>query len=168
MNNGPNGPNGNNGPNGTNGPNGNNGSNDEQRNKERRIREQSLMMESIVGSLERILNRNFEVKDPVSRYIMFLDKLYMFIDISMSMSEAYIKYGNKEDEISTDFVVRINNLAISIQKEMKMLSNWIQNPIYSPDHPLGKMMMESAKSDHFERQDIRNKIGNKNDDKNDD
>lgn len=115
--------------------------------RETSLRENSLYLESIVGSLERIFNRNFEVNDPVTRYTLFLDKLYMFIDISISMSEAYVKYSDPKNEISTDHIIRIKRLALSIQEEMKKLSNWVQNPIYSPDHPLGKMMMESAKND---------------------
>jgi len=126
--------------------------------KKSQHKERSLMLEMVISSLEKTLNRNFEVKDPVIRYTLFIDKLYMIIDTMSSMSDAYLKYNQDEMGISNDHVTRMNKLSKSLQKEMKMLADWVQNPVYSPDHPLGKMMMESAKNDYSVIQGIRAKI----------
>lgn len=131
---------------------------DTERSKKRRkeVKEQQLLLfESSLGVLEKTFNRGSSIKDPVTRYMLFLDKLYLTFDVTLTVSEIGIKRladdiedGDEGIKFPITLFSRTKELINNIQNEMKKLSDWIQSPTYGPDHPLGYNMMKNCES-HF-------------------
>lgn len=119
------------------------------------------VLDVILGSSEKIFERNLSIKDPVIRYVSLVDKLYIFIDVFTTIAESWLKkdyLGNCTDERSQKdylkiqqeldkYLSRLQIFNKNIGNEMSKLIEWIQDPKYSPDHPLGQMMLEATMKD---------------------
>jgi hypothetical protein len=117
-----------------------------------------MMLDATLTTVESVFNRNYNMADPVTRYILFLDKLYLILDIGFSFSDVAFKKLTEEFEenddgikLSLSYETRIKKLIKDTQEQMKKLSMWIQNPVYGPDHPLGNSLMENAKQNYESR-----------------
>jgi hypothetical protein len=102
---------------------------------------QSLRVLETVKSIIMASNRRLEIcKDPVSKNLMRVDRLAMIVDILVvGMSTAI---GQEQDAIcSGDEILAI------IRKDLEELMEWVQHPVYSPDHPVGAQLMNEAKNE---------------------
>ena len=107
-------------------------------------------MTTVISVLESVLSRQALVKDNVTKHLLFLDKLCLSLDVAMAMLSMQLKDTNPELK---DRGVKI---ADQIKKEIESLIEWIQNPVYGPDHPFGhKLMVEDKK--HFVELDAKKK-----------
>jgi len=121
--------------------------------KKRANRETKMIIDGTLTTLERMFERNFKTDDPVIRHTLFLEKLYSMLDISFGFAEVAINKFNdgckdEDDKISTAYIARNKKLISSIQNEMNLLNEWVQSPIYGPDHPIGVNLMMAAKNHH--------------------
>lgn len=89
---------------------------------------------------ESVLTRHARIKDPVARHLMLADKLCWGIDFTTAAIKAFAD----EEHIDTELVLKAEQLIRKLQEEINLLMDWIQSPVYSPDHPYGHTMMEAA------------------------
>lgn len=143
------------------------------------IKSELSTVEMVLGTVEKILERNYAIKDPVIRYVILVDKLNMFTDVLSTVCEMRFKSSDHADYISKykgdDYDENIEKELLEIQREkdqmlakirivsktfrdeMSRLIDWIQSPKYSPDHPLGEMMLQATMS-HFNQGVEKEKI----------
>lgn len=112
-----------------------------------------------------------KTKDPIVRYTLFLEFLRSIIEVGLTMSEMSLeeKIFNQENEMATDRdanispeyqLIKARNLELlnktqhtidDLKKELDCyfdgFSDWIAQPVYSPDHPFGYHMMKEAEED---------------------
>lgn len=108
--------------------------------KEERSRKIS---DTVLSILENNFSRSKKLRDPVTRHIVFLEKLLMIQDVVLA---GLNNFGTTEDQEE-----RVRNLAKEINDEIGSLIDWIQQPIYSPDHPVGAEMMKESKENFDSR-----------------
>lgn len=101
--------------------------------------EQQKVLNVILTALESNLGRAKKIKDPVTRHILFLEKLLAIKDIFIAALENV--------EMAEETKYRSQKLCTIIDEEVESLIDWIQQPIYSPDHPIGNNMMKEAGKD---------------------
>ena len=107
--------------------------------EDRHTKELRKFLTITVCILERNLARQRAIKDPMIRHTLFIEKLSISIDCILGLMES---------ELSTlpeDLYQRIKILTSNIDKDLAGLMDWIQHPIYSPDHPMGSNMMNESK-----------------------
>ena len=100
---------------------------------------EQMMLNIILTALESNFNRARLIKDPVTRHILFLEKLLAVKDIFVASLDAI--------PMTEDTKIRSQKLCTTINGEVESLIDWIQQPIYSPDHPIGNSMMKEAEKD---------------------
>lgn len=91
-----------------------------------------------------------DILDPVTKNCMFLDKLRMHLDIASIMMATHYKQMSGESTETSDVLENIKFLKNIINLYMDELFIWVQNPVYSPEHPVGYNMMINAK-DNFNK-----------------
>lgn len=112
------------------------------------IEQAAPMLDMILRILEKNMDRSRSIKDPVTRFTLLVDKLCLSIDVIMSILES----GHSkipDDPKYKDLKSRMDKVGLNINKDLNDLMSWIQQPVYSPDHPLGSDLMEKSKA-HFE------------------
>ena len=121
----------------------------------------------IVSGVEKQFERLNNIKDPVLRYSFFLEIIRTIITTFISVADS-----NLEDDLARNHDDLANlpentnpkdinilkrgissmeksqgslaNLKQYISKYFDGFADWIAQPIYSPDHPLGKQMMDDS------------------------
>ena len=125
--------------------------------------------ETMIQAISKMVTRMSKIKDPVARFSvittlfsMIADMATSFLKIKLSKSIKGLNYNNNPPEerkkAIEDLISRKDKLEHDgdklieiVDKILDGLSEWIQNPIYSPDHPLGNNIMKDAKSDFTDR-----------------
>ena len=99
----------------------------------------------LIQSMANTLDRHDRIRDPVTRNTLLLDKLCIGIDTLTAVAVILPeKYG-----LDQDLCDKIVKVAERTKKQILELFDWVQNPIYSPEHPIGKNMMIQSK-ENFE------------------
>jgi hypothetical protein len=95
----------------------------------------------IVEVIEQNFGRLSIYKDPMTKKCIFLEKLLIISDIfkGLLIREAI--------EIPDDLVTKINKIHVIMNDNIASLIETIQQPCYSPDHPYGKELMNTAQYD---------------------
>lgn len=119
----------------------------------------------IIGMIDR-LNK---IEDPIVRHNLFIEILRLVIEPGFNVMIGFLEselenYNEKlQSENSEETKRNIKNIEITLKNLNKIskdlsiqfddLSKWIRQPIYSPDHPVGRRMMDSAKEnfDSFQK-----------------
>ena len=109
--------------------------------KKRRINQLSI----IVSMVEQNFKRQSAYKDPVTKNCIFLEKLLIMTDIIKGAMFSH--YEDVPEELHT----RINNLVEIMNTNISTLIDMIQQPVFSPDHPYGSAVMDTAKNDFKEK-----------------
>jgi len=109
----------------------------EQQDKEKREKENTQIINVIVGILESNCLRQQMYADPVTRGLIFLEKLLCTIDILSGALNTVI-----DMELSADLKNRVDKLKQLFNDQIKLVINLIQQPHYSPDHPFGNKFMK--------------------------
>ena len=135
----------------------------------------------IISSIEKQFKRLNKHKDPVIRYSLFLEMLRSVIETAVDASENSLQeaiYTQKTTEIQNNpqdpentkkmseqlrsiellnkTYLSVGNLKKELETYFDNFSDWISQPIYSPDHPLGNNMMKEAEEDHSKQRESRN------------
>lgn len=120
--------------------------------KDKREKEQKEQaIRAVLSAVENNFARAQRIKDPVTRNIVFLEKLLTVGDICIGGLNTY------GIDFPEDLKLRSENITKVINTQIEGLIDWIQQPIYSPDHFLGNMMMKKVRKvlihvlDHLER-----------------
>ena len=110
----------------------------EEKEEEKKIDKQDQIMNMILGILENTFSRLEMVAEPAGRNVIFVYKLCLTLDFSITgLQNAPIKMRPKTKERS-DKVVKM------LRAYLRGLIEWIQSPIYGPDHPYGQNEMKKA------------------------
>lgn len=99
--------------------------------------ERTQQISVIVGILENNCHRQLMYADPVTRGLIFLEKLLCIIDFSSGALNTVIDL-----EIPDDLRNRIDKLKQVFNDQIKLVIDLIQQPHYSPDHPFGNKLMK--------------------------
>lgn len=113
----------------------------------KRIKEALQRNRTIKGVIDVVkasINRDRRIKDPMVRNMMFLKNLTLLLDAGAIAATAI----STEMELDESNQREINNLNKMINEGITALMNWIQNPIYGPNHPYGEQMMKNAQEDY--------------------
>ncbi len=129
----------------------------------------------IASGAEKQFKRLNKTKDPVVRYTLFLEFLRTIIESGLSIGEMSLEEEiyNQETEVAKtqesddspkDQLLKARNLERlhktqrtledlkhELEKYFDGFSDWIAQPVYSPDHPIGHKMMRDAEKDLGEK-----------------
>jgi len=114
----------------------------------------------INNMIYRQIERKKKIKDPVTRNMIIAEIFVSLVDIVADMGIINLKssldrniskvpegkrdlYEKKTDEV----VEKIQKTRDDLNQLMDSFSEWILQPIYSVDHPVGKSMMKEAKEE---------------------
>ena len=101
---------------------------------------QKKAISAVIKLLSTTLKRYKGIKDPSTRYSIILDHYITLIDAGLAVSEFFIpkEYGlERELKETTD----------EFRSFLTELFEWVQNPVYQPDHPIGKQILNDAKKE---------------------
>jgi hypothetical protein len=112
-------------------------------------------MLALFRTLKLSLQRASEIPDPTTRATLMLDKLLVFTDLLQGVGETIIEFSlsteakneeekQKRNEQITNVKNEMDGTMKLLQNELKMLSKWVQSPVYSPDHAFGHNVMKET------------------------
>ncbi len=87
------------------------------------------------------MNRYKNIKDPSTKFTLLLDKLCFVIDVGLA---ALNTYAMDEKDMTPELQVELDNASKDLQIELGKLADWIQSPVYGPDHPYGNQLMKES------------------------
>ena len=90
-----------------------------------------------------ISKRHNTIKDPATRYALFVDKLCLSIDAGLALLTTKMD----ELDIEPELKIKVEDSSAKLQEELNSLMSWITQPVYSPDHPYGGQIMKAASCD---------------------
>lgn len=91
----------------------------------------------IISSIKRTLERYHTKKDPVVKYTLIIDKFHVLMDIIVSFLLINLKDLSEDDRKEFESMIEI------LHNDLNSLEEWVQAPIYSPDHPFFKIQMQN-------------------------
>ncbi len=106
-------------------------------------------IELMLSTLDRTLTRRNKINDPVQRHLLLIDTLTIAIDFGLAGMKTMID-DKKEDKDGVENPEHANIMrlyeSVSDQttKQLEMLTDWIQQPTYGPDHPYGRSIYNKA------------------------
>jgi hypothetical protein len=115
----------------------------EQQKKDKEDREKVINM--LLDAVKNNISRLDQIKDPMTRHILFLEKLLTITDVLVGMTTTHTV------DLSGDLKIKIANVMVVFNQHTCSLLEWIQSPAYSPDHPVGNMMMKGCEKDFDDR-----------------
>lgn len=127
----------------------------------------SIISTLIISNLEKHIKRINSIKDPVVKYRLFMEEIHSLLEIvitaykldsedeignveraileqkdkDVGKKEKYLRELQKNSE-------SIDNIVEELDKYFHNLTDWISQPQYSPDHPIGKEILDRA-TDEF-------------------
>ena len=109
-------------------------------------------IELILNTLDRILKRRTKINDPVQRHLLLIDTLTIAIDFGVAGLKTVIeedKYDEDGDEKPeyTNIMRLYQSVSEQTTQQLEALTDWIQQPTYSPDHPYGRSIYNKAAED---------------------
>lgn len=96
-----------------------------------------------INILENINKRHNAVKDPATKYALLVDKLCLGFDAGLAMMNVMMEQVGADPELQT----KIEAASAKLQAQLTGLMDWVINPVYGPDHPFGKNIMNNAATD---------------------
>jgi len=137
-----------------------------------------IPFEISLRTLSSSLNRLENIDDPAIRHSVFIDRLFILLDLFNSGLNAYISISmdqyqdlmTEEDKDGTGPSIRFshkrtfekiqemlkltNDVHEKIISEMNILNTWIASPVYSPEHPFGKNYCRNRSELYSEKENI--------------
>ena len=106
----------------------------------------NFQIQFIMEAVKINCNMYDKITDPAVRAQMILSSFYAIVNTMI----AFLKTPFFTDGIlSQKNYEKMAEVADLFEKNLSFLIDWVQSPIYGPDHPIGKLMMEDSR-DHFE------------------
>lgn len=133
----------------------------------------------IASGAEKQFKRLNKTKDPVTRYTLFLEFLRTIIESGLSIGEMSLEEEiyNQETEVANsqdgnvlpkDQLIKarnlerlmktqrtIENLKSELEKYFDGFTDWIAQPVYSPDHPFGNALMKEDERNFKKRPETK-------------
>nr|QBK87649.1 MAG: uncharacterized protein LCMAC201_05620 [Marseillevirus LCMAC201] len=132
--------------------------NEEEKENQRKQREclNDLKKWEMIGNiLQRNTRRYTKITDPVIKFSLITQIFANLLDIGFTygitriddeidkLSEPSVELMDRKTMLITNW----ETLRDQVESIFDQMMVWIANPNYSPDHPLGKIMMTAAKDD---------------------
>src|SRR5207244_3626821 len=103
--------------------------------------DQAKAIEAVVTGLQQTLQRYEKISDPTLKFSLVLDKFLFMTDMLSGLVQAQVK------ECPPHLHDAVLKLTISVRTMLMELSEWVMHPVYSPDHPFGQNVMQTAARD---------------------
>lgn len=119
---------------------------DEMKKVKEKDRKAMLQMLNMTFSFYDSMKRRLQnIKDPSHRYTVLLDRISCLIDIATTVGKGFCI----ANDFPLDVQERFEKILNDINNDIAQMFDWIQQPMYSPDHPFGKKMLDESRQ-HFE------------------
>lgn len=92
----------------------------------REMKKQRFIFEAAMGTVENMMTRSERITDPMTRHLIFLDKLALVFDGTLAAGEAFVNNQLEDPEMIDDYKSRMKKLITQIKNEMNELTEWIQ------------------------------------------
>jgi hypothetical protein len=116
----------------------------DQKRKAKESAERIAQAEAFACVFERGINRHNRTGDPVLRATLLFDKLCLIADMMSSYISSSAVDSDGNEIYPPELKNRIANCSKLLNTELDFILDWITSPTYSPDHPYGKHVMNSA------------------------
>lgn len=103
------------------------------------------------------LRRLTKIKDPVLRYTLFSETLGIIFEMGTAIVLAMVEEDLAKDPENGQFQERVKlvqELHTNLMAYLDGLTEWIQTPMHSPDHPYGQQVMASLEKDFHEKSQL--------------
>lgn len=108
--------------------------------KEKLIREMIPVIQGVLKTINNRLERQSLIRDPVARNLLTLDNLCTSLDALTAYGEIFVKYFGFDDKLCKD----VNKTTENIKQSINELTEWVQHPTYTTEHPIGQKMMNKG------------------------
>ena len=105
-----------------------------------------VLMKGINNSLD----RHDKIRDPMTRNILLLDKMCSGMDMIGALAEVM----PKEEGFDREFCEEVKTTSERMKKVVGSLFEWVQNPTYDSNHPVGREMMRQGQ-ENLDRGGVR-------------
>ena len=128
------------------------------------LRNQVDIADSFLNTLSRTSRRYRNIKDPVLRHSMLLDKFLLLTDFLGGFVETKIATMCEQIRLSgfirprDDLKQRTDQVMNEMRQELEDLAEWVMHPCYAPDHPYGTMVKDAC-ADTFAAGARRQSVG---------
>ena len=99
------------------------------------------MLEIGVNIASAVLSGYREIDDPVLKHSLFIDKFNIMIHSLLAVMNYNIA------DMPVPLKLKIEKLTNDVTSDLKSLSDWVRNPMYSPDHAYGNVLMNKSQKD---------------------
>jgi len=107
----------------------------------KRMKDEQQYVETSLNTINNMFARLKGIPDPSTRHCLFVDKLCLLLDMSMALLQVRMK------EYTPEIRNKAETTLANLQKQLQELFEWLQNPVYSPDHAFGNMVMKNAEEE---------------------
>lgn len=93
-------------------------------------------------TLNNMLDRHDKIRDPMTRNALILDKMCAGMDLLGGFADVL----PKETGFDREFCDEVHATIERLKRVINSLFEWIQNPTYSNEHPIGREMMKQGQA----------------------
>lgn len=104
--------------------------------------EMEVIARTIIIATKGMFTRHSKIADPGTRYALLVDKLLTIIDVGSGLLKSEMANAGVNENVITEFDESLEVLNTQLNQMMA----WIVSPQYSPDHPYGNTIMNTAKT----------------------
>ncbi len=110
----------------------------------RQLSKRIILMSTLSQAAINTTERYRRLKDPVARHTAVLDKFLLLTDIAAAVFEAHMESSEWVGQLPEALRLKCLKAVTDVKEELTALSEWVQHPVYSPDHPVGNATMKTA------------------------
>jgi len=117
--------------------------NEQRMREEEAIAEKNQIISMITNLCMNIFSRYHYIKDPMVKYTLIVDKCLLLLDVlsAAGMTCSQMKGVTEENKKQISITIGL------MRDDLRGLQDWILNPTYSPDHPMGYGLMKDSRLD---------------------
>jgi len=94
----------------------------------------------LIRTIGNQLDRHKNVRDPIARNMLLVDNLCAIVDLMCAIADTI----PQEAGFDRDTCKEIKEVSDRIKQAIMELFDWIQNPTYTTEHPVGQEMMRQG------------------------
>lgn len=106
--------------------------------KNEQLESHIAMINAVALVITNMIARHRRQKDPVIRATLLFEKLCTICDLITATM------GTVNRDLPEESQKKMMDITETLQTELNFVMDWINSPIYSPDHPFGQNLMNSC------------------------